>query len=75
MLLKRVLLGLLSTIVPLLQQTVWADADKIYADNSKAVVVVIAVDESKKGIGQGSGFIVRPDGAIVTNHRRARLPH
>lgn len=46
----------------------FADADKIFKENSKAVVVVIAYDEKGNPISQGSGFIVRPDGAIVTNY-------
>jgi len=45
-----------------------ADADRIFKENSKAVVVVIAYDKQDKPISQGSGFIVRPDGAIVTNY-------
>jgi len=67
--LKHILCGLLMMVVPLASvQIARADADKIYKENNKAVVVVIALDESKKGVGQGSGFIVRPDGAIVTNY-------
>lgn len=65
----RTLYGLLLVVVPLVSaQVAWADADKIYAENNKAVVVVLSADETKKVIGQGSGFIVRPDGAIVTNY-------
>jgi tetratricopeptide (TPR) repeat protein len=45
-----------------------AQADKIYAENSKAVVVVVAVNEEKRSVNQGSGFIVREDGAVVTNY-------
>jgi len=45
-----------------------ADADRIFKENNKAVVVVIAYDKQGKPIGQGSGFIVRPDGAVVTNY-------
>jgi tetratricopeptide (TPR) repeat protein len=68
-LLKRVLFGLLIMVVPLLAaQTARADADKIYADNNKAVVVIVALDEQTRAISQGSGFIVREDGAIVTNY-------
>ena len=46
----------------------FADADKIFKENRKAVVVVIAYDSKGKPISQGSGFIVRPDGAVVTNY-------
>ena len=45
-----------------------ADADRIFKENSRAVVVVVAYDKQGKPIGQGSGFIVRPDGAVVTNY-------
>ncbi|MFQ5687064.1 MAG: tetratricopeptide repeat protein [Candidatus Scalindua sp.] len=44
------------------------DADRIFKENSKAVVVVIAYDEEGNAINQGSGFIVRRDGAVVTNY-------
>jgi tetratricopeptide (TPR) repeat protein len=45
-----------------------ADADTIYKENSGAVVVVVSVDGKGRPIGQGSGFIVREDGAVVTNY-------
>jgi len=45
-----------------------AQADKIYAENNKAVVVVVAANEQTGSISQGSGFIVRQDGAVVTNY-------
>jgi tetratricopeptide (TPR) repeat protein len=45
-----------------------ADADRIFKENSKAVVLVIVYDEKGNKIGQGSGFIVRADGAVVTNY-------
>ena len=66
---KKALFGLLVMIVPLLSvHIVRADADKIYADNNKAVVVIVALDEQTRAISQGSGFIVREDGAIITNY-------
>ena len=46
----------------------FADADKVFKENNKAVVVVVAFDEKNKPISQGDGFIVRQDGAIVTNY-------
>lgn len=45
----------------------FADAERIFKENSKAVVVVVAYDEKGKAISQGSGFVVRADGAVVTN--------
>ncbi len=46
----------------------FADADKIFKENSKAIVVIVTFDEKDNPISQGSGFIVRADGAIVTNY-------
>jgi len=45
-----------------------ADADKIYRDNGPSVVVVVAIDREGRSMSQGSGFIVREDGAVVTNY-------
>ena len=45
-----------------------ADADKIYNENNQAVVVVMVFDKAGTAISQGSGFIVRADGVIVTNY-------
>jgi tetratricopeptide (TPR) repeat protein len=44
------------------------DADRIYRESSPAVVVVVAIDSEGRPISQGSGFIVREDGAVVTNY-------
>jgi S1-C subfamily serine protease len=46
-----------------------ADADRVFKENGKAVVVVVAYDKEGKAISQGSGFIIRQDGAIVTNYK------
>jgi len=46
----------------------FADADRIFKENNKAVVVIVVYDQDSKPIGQGSGFVVRQDGAIVTNY-------
>jgi tetratricopeptide (TPR) repeat protein len=46
----------------------FADADKIFKENSKAVVVVVTLNEKGEPISQGRGFVVRPDGAVVTNY-------
>ncbi len=61
-------LSLLLIVKMLLPSISFADADKIFKENNKAVVVVVAFDEKNKPISQGSGFIVRQDGAIVTNY-------
>jgi tetratricopeptide (TPR) repeat protein len=46
----------------------FADADKIFKESSNAVVVIETFDKEGEPISQGSGFIVREDGAIVTNY-------
>jgi len=46
----------------------FADADRIFKENSKAVVKVTDYDEKGNEISKGSGFIVRQDGAVVTNY-------
>jgi tetratricopeptide (TPR) repeat protein len=46
----------------------FANADKIFKENNKSVVVVVAYDSQGKPISKGSGFIVRADGAVVTNY-------
>ena len=45
-----------------------ADADKIYKENSPMVVVVVSLDGQGHPTGLGSGFLVREDGAVVTNY-------
>ncbi|MGQ9472445.1 MAG: hypothetical protein ACUVQZ_03470 [Candidatus Caldatribacteriaceae bacterium] len=52
----------------LLPATSFADADRIFRENSKTVVFIEAYDNGEKLIGQGSGFVVREDGAIVTSY-------
>jgi tetratricopeptide (TPR) repeat protein len=66
---KYLLHVLIISFVFLLAPTVsFADADRIFKLNNKAVVVVTAYDEKGNAISQGSGFIVRRDGAVVTNY-------
>ena len=61
-----VFLILLLTLVTY-YSTAFADAERTFKENSKAVVVVISYNEEGKIKLQGSGFIVRKDGAVVTN--------
>ncbi len=46
----------------------FADAEKIFKENNRAIVVIVAFDEGGNPISQGSGFVVRQDGAIVTSY-------
>jgi S1-C subfamily serine protease len=43
-------------------------ANRIYKENSKAVVEIVIYDNKGNPIGQGSGFIIRKDGVIVTSY-------
>jgi tetratricopeptide (TPR) repeat protein len=45
-----------------------AEANRIFKLNSKAVVMVTSYDEQGNAIAQGSGFIVKRDGVVVTNY-------
>ena len=45
-----------------------ANADKIFKENNKAVVVVVTYNAKGEPISQGSGFIVSLDGAVITNY-------
>ncbi len=55
-------------LVFIIPSITFADADRIFNENSKAVVVIVTFDEKNKPLMQGSGFVVRKDGAIVTNY-------
>jgi len=57
------LIAILSNPAPSL-----ADANKIFNENSRSVVVIVALDKQGNPVGQGSGFVVRSDGAIITNY-------
>ncbi|HBR16634.1 MAG: hypothetical protein A3G39_09090 [Deltaproteobacteria bacterium RIFCSPLOWO2_12_FULL_43_16] len=50
----------------------FADAEKIFRENSKAVVVIISYDSEGNPIGQGSDFVVREDGAGAGNGHSSR---
>lgn len=45
-----------------------ADANRIFKENNEAVVVVVGYDYEGNLITQGSGFIIRQDGAMVTSY-------
>ena len=63
------LLWLSAVLLSLLSSTLcWGDADKIYNENGPSVVVIIAIDREGRSVSQGSGFVVREDGAVVTNY-------
>ena len=46
----------------------FAEADTIFKEYNKTVVIVLTYNEKGEPIAQGSGFIVRADGAVVTNY-------
>ena len=61
------------TLIPIITITFFliscvSDANRIFKENSKAVVVIMTYDNRGNPFMQGSGFIVREDGAIVTNY-------
>lgn len=64
---KTIILALVIT------STVWAQNQRLKSpseiarEQSKAVVIIEALDERGSVTGQGSGFIVTPQGAVVTN--------
>ncbi len=63
---KKLIMSLMALLV--IPVFAFADAGKIFKDNSKSVVVVVTYNEKGEPISQGSGFIVRSDGAVVTNY-------
>jgi serine protease Do len=55
-----------TTIILMQTSPLFADATKVFNNNQKAVVKIIAY--GKKGIGEGTGFVLRKDGLIATNY-------
>jgi serine protease Do len=54
------------TIILLQTSPLFADAIKVFSNNQRAVVKILAY--GKRGIGVGTGFVLRRDGLIVTNY-------
>jgi tetratricopeptide (TPR) repeat protein len=52
----------------LIGSPVFASTDSIFSDNNRSVVLVTPRDASGNPLRQGTGFILRRDGAIVTNY-------
>lgn len=66
---EQTIVIVIALIVNILLPTIsFANADRIFKENNKAVVVVVTYDTDGKILSQGSGFIVRVDGAIITNY-------
>lgn len=60
-------LTLLISLPVLAQNAAMKSPSEIAREQSKAVVIIEALDERGDVLGQGSGFIVTPQGAVVTN--------
>jgi len=57
-----------AVVLLMLSSVCLADADKIYRESGPSVVVIVAIDREGRFMSQGSGFVVREDGAVVTNY-------
>jgi len=68
MLIHRTIQILILIAITLTSTIAFADAERIFLENNKAVVVVVTFDQKGEAISQGSGFIVTEDGAVVTNY-------
>jgi S1-C subfamily serine protease len=64
---KTILLALFIHASVFAQNRALKSPSEIAREQSKAVVIIEALDERGSVIGQGSGFIVTPQGAVVTN--------
>jgi tetratricopeptide (TPR) repeat protein len=66
---KHNLWYLFLTVLSLLSPALcYSEANVIYKENSGAIAVIITYDSKGNPTGQGSGFVVREDGGIVTNY-------
>jgi hypothetical protein len=64
---KTILLALFIPATVFAQNQRLKSPSEISREQSKAVVIIEALDERGSVMGQGSGFIVTPQGAVVTN--------
>jgi len=62
-----ILIALIFPAAVLAQNQAMKSPSEIAREQSKAVVIIEALDERGSVTGQGSGFIVTPQGAVVTN--------
>ena len=62
-----ILLLLVLATITSAQTTLSKPPAEIARDQSKAVVLLEPLDDQGKAMGQGSGFVVTPGGAIITN--------
>jgi tetratricopeptide (TPR) repeat protein len=66
---KHNLWYLFVTVLSLLSPALcYSEANVIYKENRGAIAVIITFDSRGNPTGQGSGFVVREDGGIVTNY-------
>ena len=47
---------------------VWANVTSSHEVNKNAVALIIAKNKAGKTVGTGSGFIVKPEGTLLTNY-------
>lgn len=59
---------ILFLLISLIPSVSFADAESIFKDNNKAVVVIVTYGKDGKPLSQGSGFIIGQDGIVVTNY-------
>ena len=55
-------------LILLIVSPAFASPDRIFSDNNRSVGIVTALDAAGNPIRQGTGFILRRDGVIVTNY-------
>ena len=68
MLIHRTIQSLILIAITLTSGIAFADAERIFKANNKAVVVVVTFNQKGEAISQGSGFFVTEAGAVVTNY-------